>query len=69
MLYIVISVCADILLMFFVFMLQDAWYFEVIFFVLGVAAFILYDTVLSRLTLLYKHNLRHRLRIDRFFGE
>lgn len=68
-LYIVISVCADILLMFFVFMLQDAWYFEVIFFVLGVAAFILYDIVLSRLTLLYKHNLRHRLRIDRFFGE
>ena len=55
--------------MFFVFMLQDAWYFEVMFFVLGIVAFIIYDIALSRLTLIYKHNLRHRLRIDRFFGE
>ena len=68
-LYIIISVCADILLMFFVFMLQDAWYFEVMFFVLGIVAFIIYDIALSRLTLIYKHNLRHRLCIDRFFGE
>ena len=67
-LYIVVSVSADILLMFFVFMLRDAWYIEVLVFVLGTAAFIIYDLALSRLTLVYKHNLRHRLRIDRFFG-
>ena len=67
-LYILVSVSADILLMFFVFMLQDAWYIEVLFLVLGTAAFIIYDVALSRLTLLYKYNLRHRLRIDRFFG-
>lgn len=65
--YMAIAVVADVLILFFVFSSRDVWYIEAALCVLGIVAFFVYDVALSRLTLLYRLQLRHRLRIDRFF--
>lgn len=52
----------------FVFMIEDMPFaFDLLFFALANAAFVLYDVAMSKIILLYVVKLRKRLKIDRFF--
>ena len=46
---------------------KEAWFIEVAFVALTVAALILYDIAFKRFGLMYHNRLRYKLRIDRFF--
>lgn len=68
--YMIIVVCAILLLMNFIFTDGEAerhWYILFAFGVVGLVCFVVYDIALNRLAKLYRGKLRNQLRIDRFF--
>lgn len=67
--YMVASSSALVLLMSFVFMIEEMWYFNLAFGVGVVLMLGLVDVMLFKFIMYYRFTLRHKLRIDKFFNQ
>ena len=67
--YALLASALTVVFMRFVFLSEEMWWFDVIYFVANVTIFILFDVAIAKFSQLYQSKLRSKLHIDKFFDK